>query len=72
MVVSTEELHFYGTDTRFYKNDQVICFTEEALDSPQNEGKFVRKDFLILYRIKKKTQIYFSKKDNIILRLTCV
>ena len=61
MIVSTEELHFYGTDTRFYKNDQVICFTEEALDSPQNEGKFVRKDFLILYRIKKHNNIFQRK-----------
>ena len=32
VIVSTEEVHFYGTDTRFYKKDQ-LCFFLRKKDS---------------------------------------
>ena len=50
VIVSTEELHFYGTDTRFYKKDQVIVSIDEALDSPGNDHSLLRNGLSFLYR----------------------
>ena len=71
MIVSTEEVNFYGTDIRFfYKMDQVIVSTEEALNSPRNDRRFVRNDIdfckeqLDLHT----THIHFSKKNGIVFK----
>ena len=56
VIVSTEELHFYGTGTPFYQDDQVIVSTEEALDSPRNDRRFLRNDLSFLHRTVRFTQ----------------
>ena len=64
-IVSTEELHFYGTYTPFYLKDQVIVSTEEALDSPKNDRTFLlRNNLSFQYRTVRCTQnttIFFKE-----------
>ena len=63
-IVSTEELHFYGTYAPFYLKDQVIVSTEEALDSPRNDRTFLRNDLSFQYRTVRFTQnttIFFKE-----------
>ena len=63
-IVSTEELHFYGTYTPFYLKDQVIVSTDEALDSPRNDRTFLRNDLSFQYRTVRFTQntaIFFKE-----------
>ena len=56
VIVSTEELHFYGTDTPFYWKDQVVVSTEEALDSPEKDRSFLGSNLSLLYRTVSFTQ----------------
>ena len=63
MIVSKEELLFYGTGTSFYWKDQVIVLIDEALDSRGNDRSFLRNNLSFLYRT-----VTFTQNTTIIFK----
>ena len=63
VIVSKEELLFYGTGTSFYWKDQVIVLIDEALDSRGNDRSFLGNNLSFLYRT-----VTFTQNTTIIFK----